>query len=147
LKTQLSILKAAFWLMLLLSANAALCATDTTLTTDTRVSTEGYFVLAWSSDPASHEPLELQEADSADFARPTALEIAPTGSITLTGYADGRYFFRAGRAGNWSDTLQVEVRHHALSRAFAFFALGLLLFAILVTVILRGSKLQGGEPH
>jgi hypothetical protein len=137
--------KAACWLMLLLSANVALCATETTLTSDTQLSSEGYFVLSWSIAAESGEMQLLQESPTPDFSRVSTFDIAPTGALTLTGYPDGEYFFRAGTPGNWSATLEVTVAHHALGRALAFFAVGLLLFVILVVVILRGNRMMGGN--
>jgi hypothetical protein len=146
LKLQLPKLKAACWLMLLLSANAALCASEKTLSSDTQLSTEGYFVLSWQSGD-SEDQIWLQESGSADFSNTTDTAITATGSITLTGYADGDYHFRVGHPGNWSSPLLVTVQHHALGRALAFFSLGLLLFMVLVVAILRGRKLQGGQQH
>jgi hypothetical protein len=141
LMLQLPKLKAACWLMLLLSANAALCATETSLVSDTTLSSEGYFVLSWQIDGSEGQAL-LQESGSADFPQFKEMAIPATGSMTLTGYTDGDYYFRAGTPGNWSTSVLVTVQHHALSRALAFFSLGLLLFVVLVVVILRGRKLQ-----
>lgn len=132
--------------MLLWSANGALCATETSLASDTTLSTEGYFVLSWtldSRDPA--QEFELQQSATTGFSQALAFSIPPAGDLTLTGFSDGSYFFRAGHTGNWSDTIEIVVQHHALGRAMAFFMLGLVLFVILVVVILRGYRLQGGQ--
>lgn len=103
------------------------------------LSTEGYFVLDWSA-PAD-TPLILQQANSADFRAPLERPLAAAGSLTLTGFADGLYYFRAGPAGGpWSETVTVEIRHHPLGRALGFFSLGLALFTILGLTILLGHR-------
>ena len=87
---------------------------------------------------------QLQAAATQDFFEFTSRTISDSGSITLTGYPDGIYYFRAGLPGSWSGIVQVEVQHHSLSRAFAFFTLGLLLFLVLVGTIVLGNKAIAG---
>jgi hypothetical protein len=128
------------WLMAL-SASSTVWAADTTLTTDTTFSSEGYFVLSWTSGPESETPVVLEQAATENFSSPLEYTLAANGSITLTGFDDGRYFFRARQEGSpFSNTVVVEVVHHSLQRAFAFFLTGLALFLVLVVTIIKGNR-------
>lgn len=116
-------------------------AADTTLTTDTEMSSEGYFVLSWTSEPDSDVPVTLQQSTSGNFNSPVEYTLAANGSITLTGFEDGRYYFRARQEGSpFSETVVVDVAHHSLQRAFTFFLIGLALFVILVATIIKGNR-------
>lgn len=128
---------------LLWAAGTAAAATeegiDLVLQTDTLLSAEGYFVLTWSSQAA--DPLVLEQAGAEDFRAAVAREVPASGNLTITGLADGRYFFRVGDgSGRWSEPIEITVRHHALPRALFFFGMGLLLFLVLCFTILTGSR-------
>jgi hypothetical protein len=117
-----------------------------TLEVDTPISTEGYFVISWQLSDSTQNPT-LQQSTSLTFTAPHNRQLTPQGSLTITGLPDGEYYFRLvdGEA-QLSDPLQVTVEHHTLERAGLFFALGLVLFIILVATILRGA-MQGDESH
>lgn len=130
-----------------LSTSSTVWAADISLTSDTNISSEGYFVLSWTSEPDSETPVLLQQDTSETFTNPVELTLAANGSVTLTGFDDGRYFFRARQGDSpFSDTVIVEVAHHSLQRAFAFFLVGLALFLILVFTIVRGNRTLIDEP-
>lgn len=145
---------AAIWLIAL-SATSALCANiesvapTPTLTTDTSIAAEGYFVLSWDlaalSEDVATNKLVLQQAAEAEFTQADNILIAPSGRMTITGLPDGTYYYRAGTASGWSEVLQVSVRHHSLQRAFVIFTMGLLMFAVLAAVIFIGNRNSGAE--
>ena len=125
------------------------------LEADTEVASEGYMVLTWDlADAGQDADFVLQRARTPDFADPIDRSIPTAGSVTITGLEDGTYHFRAGSPiAGWSPTVAVEVRHHALGRAFGFFSLGLVLFAILMATIFIGHRnthtrmLKGKAPQ
>jgi hypothetical protein len=127
--------------LLLSTATPALCASEPLLYSDASLSTEGYFVINWEGFADTGHV--LQQSRTTDFREPVSYDINAAGSMTLSGYKDGIYLFRAGESGNWSDTLRVEVKHHSLAKALGFFALGLLLFIILCAVVIRGARHSG----
>lgn len=137
---------AIIWLIGL-SSETALCASDAqfpSLVSDTNLAAEGYFVLTWRLDDGDAMG-KLQQSTSPGFGSDTETsDIVSSGSVTLTGFPNGKYYFRAGTPGHWSKVLEITVRHHALSRAFAFFATGLFLFIVLCVVIITGNR-QAGE--
>ena len=113
------------------------------LTSDTALASEGYFVLSWTSPPALQN-LSLRQESVNNPADTTirAERLPGTGSITLTGFADGEYAFQLlANAQPQSNRVAVTVQHHAMSRALGFFGLGLALFSILVASIVIGSRL------
>lgn len=62
--------------------------------------------------------------------------------ISLTGFADGSYWFRArgeDADGNlwYSEPTRVEVKHYPLWQAFGLFASGALMFVVLSYYLLR----------
>jgi hypothetical protein len=65
---------------------------------------------------------------------------------------DGTYRYRiraveieTGRSGPWSAVYRVHVRHHPLSRAFGFLALGAVVFFATLGVILVGNRMEQRE--
>lgn len=104
-----------FWLVLTLTAsplwanNEVPPANKITLTSSTSLSSEGYFVLSWESEPWESEPLEskasqdtsnisnsllLLQASNAEMHIPEIREVQGSGAITLSGLSDGKYFFK-----------------------------------------------------
>lgn len=112
---------------------------EISLSSDTEISSEGYFVLSWESD--TQLPLTLQQSQSAAFDDVRITNLPADGSITITGLRDGNYFYRVLAADQeQSNIIQVQVEHHTLARAFSFFSLGLVLFIVLLVTILIGRK-------
>jgi hypothetical protein len=63
----------------------------------------------------------------------------------MSGRGNGTYYYRlrvlgAGPLPAWSDTVRVQVKHHPLARAFAFFAAGGLVFIATLVLIVAGSR-------
>lgn len=157
------ILGSLFWLIALAVVSATpLIAQDLgppALNEDAaeQVATAGYYTLSWTL-PAGTDgdevPLfELVEASDAGFADAHPRYRGPDLATTISGKADGTYFYRvrlageaAGRAGAWSNTHRVVVAHHPLSRAFAFLIVGALVFAATLGVILYGHHRERRGP-
>ncbi len=132
-------MQSIFWL-LVVTASAPTRAAEATLAASTDVSNEGYFVLNWDTQDVD-SPVVLQQASSTDFDNTIDRSISATGAVTITGLADGDYFFRI-ISDNQSLTapVQVSVQHHSLARAGSFFLLGFVLFSLLVFMILNGNR-------
>jgi len=128
------------WLVFLLTVSSS-CIAEIRLSSDSDISPEGYFVLSWQSDAG--RPLTLEQSQTETFNDIKTYILPAEGSITLTGFVDGNYFFRISSDVEISNTVEVLVSHHALSRAFSFFFLGLLLFFILLTAIFIGHSRVG----
>lgn len=112
------------------------------LSSDTAVSTEGYFVLSWDA-PAEFSDLTLfQETGPNTTSNDIRAHNLPAaGAITLTGLVDGDYTYRLlANEQPVSNIVAISVQHHSLSRALGFFSLGLLLFSVLIGSIVVGNK-------
>lgn len=99
----------------------------------------GFFTLDWSGAAR----FELEQATGPDHADARIIYRGSDTSTTISGLSDNSYRFRirAEGAEAWSDAAVVVVEHHALSRAFLFFALGAAVFVVLLLAIARGRKL------
>lgn len=97
-------------------------------------------MLSWNVSDASRAT-SLQQSDSPEFSSPVTRVVSPEGSLTITGLADGEYYFRLMQADTpLTEPLRVMVQHHDLERAGLFFVLGLILFIVLVISILLGAR-------
>lgn len=111
-----------------------------TLSSDTTLSSEGYFVLSWNSS-ADSAGFTLHETSvtNPDFIR--ANDLPASGALTITGLTDGIYSYRLyDNDLPLSNSVTIEVQHHGLGRALGFFSLGLVLFSLLVASIAIGHK-------
>lgn len=110
------------------------------------LSSAGYFRLSWTVNlNPSHGNIpqfELQQATHADFNDAITRYQGADRATVISGLANNIYFYRVRLSGedDWSKTVAVEVKHHPLSRAFSFFALGIAMFIITVTVLLKGAR-------
>ena len=129
----------------LLNAGETSPLASPTLSTDTAIATAGYFRLSWSvSEPGKLPRFELQESANPDFMDPRTIYNGPDAATTFSGRADGDYYFRvrsleSGQSSAWSSVIQVQVRHHPLTRAWLFFGLGAIVFLATLALILRGA--------
>lgn len=115
------------------------------LQADTEVATAGYYQLEWGNADAVVD-FEIQEADNPAFSNPDQIYQGPDRATVITGRSDGTYYYRArlmdenGPAGDWSNTVKVQVKHHSLTRAFEFFAAGAVVFLAILIAILAGNR-------
>lgn len=98
---------------------------------------EGYFILSLDNPPTGD--LTIQQSADADFSAITTEFnwFGDFSATTLSGFADGTYYFRVNTAAGSSNVIKVEVLHYPLWQAFSLFFAGLLLFLILVLLIVR----------
>lgn len=119
--------------------------------------TAGYYQLRWN---AGSIPVETADSAAADyvlvesrspaFTNPVAIYRGADTATVISGKPDGTYYYRvrlahtkAGETVNWSNKASITVKHHPLSRAFMFFALGALVFLSILVVIVRGTLAAG----
>ena len=125
--------------MVILTSLKPLPAAAVALISDTEVASAGYFTLSWEADK---QAIELQEADNAEFAHAKTLYRGQDSATLVSGKPDGQWFYRLRRLDSdaWSQTIDVEVAHHPLSRALAFLGVGILVFAAVAAVIVVGVR-------
>ncbi|ADC70543.1 conserved hypothetical protein [Thioalkalivibrio sp. K90mix] len=101
--------------------------------TDSR---DGGLTLEWNAEG----PVELEQASGPDFDDARVIYRGGDTSSVVSGLPDGEYRFRlrADGADDWADEARIDVAHHSLARAFGFFALGGVVFLVLIVAILRG---------
>lgn len=116
-----------------------LCA-QIQLDSNTNMATAGYFQLTWSGDP-QQAPYVLQQSITPSFSKHITLYQGADTASLQSGLSDGTYHYRVlGSQGVVSNSVQVEVKHHALKKAFSFFALGAVMFLILLVVLITASR-------
>ena len=117
------------------------------LETSTAVATAGHFQLSWSDSEA--ESFELQRAAGPEFRDPVTVYHGPDLATVRSGMSDGTYYYRIraidGGPGPWSEPLKVVVAHHPLSRAFAFFTVGGIVFLATLVLIIAGALKERRE--
>ncbi len=101
-------------------------------------STSGTFNLSWQG--AQGERYRLLQLDSE--APPRLIYQGTDTARVMTGLPSGDYSYRVeGESGN-SEPRSVTVAHHSLTRAFGFFAVGLLVFVATAILVVRGERGQ-----
>ena len=104
-------------------------------------STDGVYQLEWNGAGR----VRIDEAKRPDFGDAVVIYEGTDRATTLSGRADGVYHYRLvplDRPGGAAGTppIQVEVAHHPLSRALAFFTLGLVVFTSTVGLVVFGDR-------
>jgi hypothetical protein len=135
--------------------SASVAASDAapvpTLQTDTAVATAGFYRLIWSDAGTGLPVYELQESDDGSFSSPYTVYTGQDQASVLSGQPNGRYTYRVrakfddGSISDWSQPVSVTVAHHPLSRAFAFFAAGAVVFLATLGLIIVGNRRAEGE--
>ena len=114
------------------------------LGTSDHLATAGYFRLTWSpaNPDAPTREYQLQRANDPRFMEPVTIYEGPDRASVVSGLADQVYFFRVREQHSpaWSAPVRVEVKHHPLARAFGFFSLGAIVFAVMLGVLLTGVR-------
>jgi hypothetical protein len=130
---------------------------DLGLRADPSRALDGVYQLSWSRDGG----VRIEESRRPDFAGSRIVYEGRDQAATLSGRADGVYYYRAlpldsgdsatapgdtarrargaGAEGESVPIVRVDVRHHPLGRAMAFFAVGLVVFASTVGLVIRGD--------
>lgn len=126
-----------------LAASLAHAAVPPRLVASDELATAGFYHLSWTADLPPGNDFVLEESTTADFTAARVIYRGPDRASLLSGRVDGEYHYRIrvldahGTPGVWSAPTRVEVRHHPLGRAGAFFLLGLFVFVALVYAVLR----------
>lgn len=111
-------------------------ASATTLSVDNANPNAGYFVLSWQGGKG---PFELSESTPDGSER--VLYQGPDTARLVSGKATGAHTYRVRTVGDdWSAPLAVEVQHHPLIRAFAFFFTGALVFFATLALVWQGAR-------
>ena len=98
--------------------------------------------MSWSAQDASPRQYELQQAFDETFSDPHVVYLGPDKATVISGLPNDRYFYRvrATDQGDWSERVQVDVKHHSLTRAISFFTLGAVMFIALMVVLVSGAR-------
>ena len=124
-----------------LTTVSARAITAPTLHSGTSLSTAGYFQLSWSGQDSVLKQYELQQATQNNFSDARTFYRGPDEATVISGLGDQKYYYRVRHENSaWSNTVEIEVKHHPLSRAFGFFALGALMFVATVIVLVKGER-------
>jgi hypothetical protein len=112
------------------------------LTSNSDIATAGFYHLKWDTDA---ERIELQEDTTPEFRAPDILYKGADSATTISGKPDGKWYYRVralrdGQPGPWSETVEVTVAHHSLSRALMFLTIGVIVFISIVITVIRGSR-------
>lgn len=145
-------LLAALALCCLLLASRPLCAQAATPSFEGKAveeSANGSIALAWklpSEEVPEGTQFELQHASSPNFEGARTLGPHPDTGTFLSGLADGSHHFRVrARTGSsdtwsaWSSPKELKVAHHPRGRALGFAAMGAVVFALTLGMILVGN--------
>lgn len=110
------------------------------LTADTQLSDTGHFRLSWPA-PGPGAVVTVQESTASDFLGTRTIYHGSEAATVISGRLDGNYYYRirAGQ-GPWSEPVSVTVRHHSLTQAFSFLALGALVFVATAALIISGHR-------
>ena len=115
------------------------------LQASTAVSTDGTVDLTWSTGSRDAASWQLEEAVEGAIS-PVVLDAGMHRASARSGLANGTYVYRVrpvhadGTVGAWSQPVEVEVRHHALGLAFAFFGVGAFVFVATAWLVVSGHR-------
>lgn len=116
-------------------------------------SLDGVYQLKWNDADA----VVLEESLDEDFSNPVTIYAGRDQAATLSGRANGTYYYRLRPSARAHDEtspfthaapVRVEVAHHPLPRAITFFGIGLVVFASTVALVVTGERrLQSEESR
>ncbi len=134
-------------LALLLVSGGAVAEKEPTLSIDDSGASAGHLQLSWQWVGDGDQPVYDIEMDRREnFASPERVYRGEDGSTVLSGLADDTYYFRARvwlrgePVTDWSEPVPVTVEHHPLEQALGLFALGAVVFAATVALIITGRQ-------
>lgn len=125
-------------------------------------STTGFYLLTWNQKEANqtdnHDSKKRETGNHEDPVY-TVYEFVPhdkTGRVvytgkdtamTMSGKPDGVYSYRVQTDYAKSNTIQVQVSHHPMSRALTFLSVGGIVFFLTAGLILFGQKAPAGRSE
>lgn len=114
-----------------------------TLEVDNPAPTGGYFQLSWNQ--SLPEGILLQQSESVDFTKARQWNVNGVEAFSMSGLSNGKYFYRLLSNNNESsNTVEVNVTHHGLAKAWSFFTIGALLFVFLLGYIFLRPQIPSG---
>ncbi len=116
---------------------------------DTIVSTYGHFTLTWDND-LDLDTFELEESKAIDFSDSRVVYQGVLKKLFLSGKNNGLIYYRVrsltdGENPSWSKPIVVQVQHQSLSLAWKLFAVGAVVFGIVVVVVVVGAKQESNN--
>lgn len=97
---------------------------------------QGIIKLAWKS--SDKQLYELEEASDQRFYEPKIRYSGPDQGTFLSGLNDGTYYYRLrNQHGDYSNVVELEVRHHPIQLAISLLMLGALVFIITTVLVVR----------
>ncbi|MGD8964511.1 MAG: fibronectin type III domain-containing protein, partial [Gammaproteobacteria bacterium] len=86
-----------------------------------------------------------QESRQPDFSAARVIYAGADAARVISGKPDGDWYYRVRPAGTqvtapWSAPIRITVAHHSLGRALTFFAVGAIVFAATLGLIIHGSR-------
>ncbi|MCO7224378.1 hypothetical protein [Pleionea sp. CnH1-48] len=139
-------IKILFFAILLAFAGSGIADSGDTLvlSPSQQDSSEGYFNLSWN-DVLSNKELKLQLSTHSDFSQiKRSYALSGARQIALSGFKDGRYFFRLTDSSEqqMSNVATVDVKHRELTDAIKLFLLGGILFLVLLSALYFSGRFE-----
>ena len=116
------------------------------LRASTDLASEGFITLLWNPLGESVTPVRLQIFDTRQPDLPLRdMTLREQTQVHLSGFVDGRYSAQLYSSGQQAigEPVSFTVQHRDLGVALALFSLGLALFLLLITLVLRFSHRPG----
>lgn len=119
------------------------------LEASTELSDTGHYRISWSA--GENAEVTVQESSTADFSDARTIYQGTDRATVISGRLDGTFYYRArADGGAWTAPLAVEVRHHSLTTAFAYLAVGAVVFLATAVLIVAGHlrhRREHGRPQ
>lgn len=107
------------------------------------VSDEGHVKIVWDTPgkkTLGMVEVEVQQASDADFTAAKEIYKGPDNAAIVSGLPNGTYYYRVRKLnGTWSKPVSIQVKHHPLQLAIAFFAVGAVVFLLTVFIVVKGA--------
>lgn len=126
------------WALLLVCLLPASGCADWILNVSPLTSSDGVFRLHWEGPG---EKASLQQSTRGDFTHLLTVYAGEDRAALISGKPDGVYRYRLlDASGQVVARATATVKHHSLSRAWMFFAVGLLVFLATAVLVVRGAR-------
>lgn len=132
-----------FFLLMLMAAPALGAGQETTLSSNKGgVSQDGHIRLQWEHSGFSGGGIfEVQQAGSDSFRNAALIYSGADLATFVSGLENGTYYFRArAQGGNWSNVVELKVKHHSLGLTFILLGLGGMVFLLTAGIVLHGAR-------
>jgi len=109
---------------------------------DTSNPDQGIVKLYWEHPTSDILEFELQQSTSSDFETFTSVYKGSDPATFISGLEDGTYYYRVYHSPtlSYSDTINIEVKHHPLGLALIMLSIGAVVFILTLFVLLKGAR-------